>query len=299
MTRELARTDLGGIGAKLGEGGQAVVYRLPNLRLPGDDRDLVYKEYRVGHAPPAGMNAIVGMRTAMTVGSRAKLDSIAAWPVGVVRDGDTYCGVVLPLIPAEFFQSRRLVASGRSSRDPREVQNLFVAPSLAERVGMPLMPLNYRYAVCRDLADALAFLHQRSIVFGDINARNILFRKAAKATIMLVDCDAVRIKGNAAVTRQLNAPDWDPPEGGNVLTQPTDLYKLGLFVLRVLNPGAQGSISRDPRRADPLLRIGRGQDLLRASVSADPSKRPAAAVWRNYFADLAAMEPQQLHQQLS
>jgi len=299
VNRELARADLGRIGDRLGEGGQAVVHRLPDLRLPDDDRTLVYKEYRPGHAPPAGMNAIVNMRTGMSVADRAKLDSIAVWPLRAVRDGDRYCGVVLPLIPGEFLERRRLPGSGRSSLDPREVQNLFVDPELAQRIGMPLVPLNHRYAVCRDLADGLAFLHKHDIVFGDINAKNVLFRKAARATIMLVDCDAVRFKGSAAVTRQLNAPDWDPPEGGVVLTEATDLYKLGLLVLRVLNPGAQASTSRDPRRADPLLRIGQGREKLRAALSADPGNRPAAAWWRNYFADLAAMTAKELHRRLS
>jgi DNA-binding helix-hairpin-helix protein with protein kinase domain len=299
LNRELTRADLGRIGAKLGEGGQAVVYRLPELRLPGDDRKLVYKEYRLGHEPPAGMHAIVNLRTGMSDADRAKLDSIAVWPVRAVRDGDRYCGVVLPLIPAWFFQRRRLPGSGVSSRDPREVQNLFIDPELAQRVGMPLVPLNHRYAVCRDLADALAFLHKHEIVFGDINAKNVLFRKAGRATVMLVDCDAVRFRGSAAVTRQLNAPDWDPPEGGTALTNATDRYKLGLFVLRVLNPGAQASTSRDPRRADPLLKFGKGREMLRAALSADPRHRPEAAWWRNYFADLAAMTPTELHRRLS
>jgi DNA-binding helix-hairpin-helix protein with protein kinase domain len=299
LNRELTRAGLGRIGDRLGEGGQAVVYRLPDLRLPDDDRELVYKEYRLGHAPPIGMDAIVNKRTGMSVADRAKLDSIAVWPVRAVRDGDRYRGVVLPMIPAEFFQRRRLPGSGVSSRDPREVQNLFVAPSLAQRVGMPLVPLNHRYAVCRDLADALAFLHRHGIVFGDINAKNVLFRQAAQATVMLVDCDAVRSRGSAAVTRQLNAPDWDPPEGGSVLTTATDLYKLGLFVLRVLNPGAQASTSRDPRRADPLLRIGRGHEMLRAALSADPRHRTTAGQWRNYFADLAAMTATELQRRLS
>ncbi|WP_204010289.1 protein kinase [Virgisporangium aurantiacum] len=299
MDVELSRADLGRIGDKLGAGGQAVVYRLPDLRLPDDRRELAYKEYRPGHAPPVGMKAIVSKRTGLTATNRAKLDSIAVWPVRAVRDGDRNCGVVLPVIPAEFFQSRRLPGSGASSRDPREVQNLFVAPSLAERVGMPLVPLKHRYAICRDLADALAFLHRHGVVFGDINAKNVLFRKATRATVMLVDCDAVRFRGSAAVTRQLNAPDWEPPEGGGVLTEATDLFKLGLAVLRVLNPGAQASTSRDPRRADPLLTIGKGRELLRAALSADPRQRPAAVQWRNYFADLAGMEPTELLRRLS
>jgi hypothetical protein len=109
-------------------------------------------------------------------------------------------------------------------RDPREVQNLFVDPEPAQRVGTPLVPLNLRYAVCRDLAGALAFLHRHDIVVGDTNARTSCFvRPGWRRSCWWT---ATRFRGSAAVTRQLNALDWDSPEGGTVLTTATDLNNL-------------------------------------------------------------------------
>jgi len=281
MTDELERASVGQLGAKLGSGGQAVVYLAPELRLPDVTGELVYKEYKGDQVTPNGLRAIVGVRSRLDARERARLDSMAAWPVRVVREHGRICGVVMPLIADSFFQDRTL-PTGRRSRDPREVQNLFVDPELAGRLGMPQLSMSQRFAVCRDLAAVLALLHGNEVVFGDVNAKNALFRERPEPMVMLVDCDAVRIRGSAAVVRQLNAPDWNPPEG-SVLTQVTDLYKLGLFVVRVLNPGQQASVARDPRRVFDRL-DPEGRALVVAAVGDVGSVRPSAATWRAYFA---------------
>ncbi|HEU5470198.1 MAG TPA: hypothetical protein VFV67_06055 [Actinophytocola sp.] len=281
MNDELDRSELGNLGAELGQGGQAVVYLVPELRLPDATGQLVFKRYKGNQVSPNGLRAIVGVRSRLEPRTREALDTVAAWPVRVVRDNGTVCGVIMPLIPDTFFQERVLPSSGRRTRDPREVQNLFVDPTLANRLGMPDVSLRDRFAICRDLALALALLHRNGVVFGDVNAKNALFRLNPEPTVMLVDCDAVRIRGNAPVVRQLNAPDWDPPEG-RVLTQATDLYKLGLFVLRTLNPGPRASTARDPGRVVGQLDT-EGRAMLTAAFG-PPATRPAAAAWRAYFA---------------
>lgn len=281
MNDEVDLAELGRLGDRIGKGGQAVVYLVPGLTLPDVSGPLVYKAYLGQQSAPHGFRAIVRVRSALDVKDRHRLDTIAAWPARVVRSEGHISGVVMPLIPDSFFQQRRL-PSGVSSRDPREAQNLFVAPDLAGRLGMPALTGADRLAVCRDLAGALSFLHDKGIVFGDVNAKNELFRLAPEPTVMLVDCDAVRIRGSAAVVRQLNAPDWDPPEG-LVLTQATDVYKLGLFVLRALSPGPQSSTARDPARLRHVLDAD-GYDLLARSLSARAKDRPAAAAWYSYLA---------------
>lgn len=285
MTDELDRAAVGRLGAQLGSGGQAVVYLAPDLSLPDVSGRLVFKQYKGNQVSPNGLRAIVGVRSKLDPAARARLDSMAAWPARVVRDGGQVCGVIMPLIPDAFFQDRML-PTGRRSRDPREVQNLFVDPALAARLGMPNLSMGQRFGVCRDLAAALALLHRNGVVFGDVNAKNELFRESPEPTVMLVDCDAVRIRGSAAVVRQLSAPDWNPPEGA-VLTQATDVYKLGLFVLRVLCPGPQTSTTRDPRRAFGHL-DDEGRRLLTAALGSVASARPPAASWRSYFAKRVA-----------
>jgi serine/threonine protein kinase len=285
MSDELDRSALGNLGTQLGKGGQATVFLLPELTLPDVTGRLVFKQYKADQVSPNGLRAIVGVRSRLDPGTRAKLDSVAAWPARVVRDKGAVCGVVMPLIPESFFQDR-ILPTGRRSRDPREVQNLFIDPALATRLGMPALSVSERLAVCRDLAGALALLHRNGVVFGDVNAKNALFRLHPAPTVMLVDCDAVRIRGSAAVVRQLNAPDWTPPEG-SVLTQATDLYKLGLFVIRALCPGPQASTARDPRRAFDIL-DPEGRVLIAAALNGSGRARPNADTWRAYFAKRAA-----------
>ncbi|GAA4410474.1 hypothetical protein ACFQV2_03495 [Actinokineospora soli] len=281
MNSEIGRDELGQLGPRIGKGGQAEVYLLPDFRLPDVAGQLVYKQYFGDQSAPHGLRGIVRVRSKLNPRDRQRMDAIACWPARAVRENGAVLGVVMPLIPDSFFQERTL-PSGRPLRGPREVQNLFIGADLAVRLGMPRASAADRIAVCRDLAGALSFLHGLGVVFGDVNAKNALFRLTPDPTVMLVDCDAVRIRGSAAVVRQLNAPDWNPPEGA-VLTQETDVYKLGLFVLRTLAPGPGSSVSRDPERVRGVL-DGPGFRLLESTLAGVPAQRPTAAEWYRYFA---------------
>jgi hypothetical protein len=266
---------------KIGSGGQGIVYRLPDFHLPGVASELVYKEYFAGHAPTAALRSVVGLRDRLEPDQRLRLDSFSAWPCGLVTDGTRISGALMPIIPGDYFDVRQLVSSGERTPMLREVQYLFIDPRLAKRIGVPLVNLDARLTICRDLAAGLALLHRLNLVFGDINAKNAVFRVGGSPTVMLVDCDAVRRVGQGEVVKQLNAPDWDPPEG-SILTQATDRYKYGLFVLRTLTPGKMMSTRRDPEAVSAALdEIGRA--MLRAALSADRKGRPTLDKWESYF----------------
>ena len=213
-TETLSVGRLGARGRKIGEGAQAVVYDAPALSLPDAPGPLVYKEYKPGQHPPQGLRRLVKVRNDLDPAARSRLDQRAAWPLRVVEDGGRVHGVVLPLIPAGFLHTRVLPGTGVRKTSPREVQNLLVPPERARLVGMPVATVEQRLAVCRDLAAALHLLHQHNLVFGDLNARNELFQLGATPAAMLVDCDAVRISGSAAVVTQLDAPDWTRRRSG-------------------------------------------------------------------------------------
>ncbi|MFE9746358.1 hypothetical protein ACFYOT_15755 [Saccharothrix saharensis] len=270
---------VGPLGAPLGEGGQARVYHAPHITLPDVRGPLVYKRYKAGHAPPHGLAAVVARRLRMDERTRQRLDRTTAWPVRVVEEGGEVRGVLMPLIPDDYFEER-VKPSGVRARTLREVQHLFVEPARAARLGMPAPTTAERLLVCRDLAAVVHLLHGNDMVIGDLNPMNAVFRLADRPCVMLVDCDSIRIKGAAAVVRQLNAPDWAPPE--NVLSQASDRYKFGLFVLRCLSPGPFASVARDPSRVDHVL-PGEGPRLLRAALDRDPGARPSARTWGRYF----------------
>jgi hypothetical protein len=270
------------LGRQLGKGGQAVVYDLPELDLPDVTGPLVYKEYRSGHTPFGGLSSVVAVRNRLDPTTQARLDEIAAWPVRIVTDEDGVTGVVMPRIPDTFFDEVLLPGSGSLERTVREIQHLFIDPARAKHLGRPTPSPEERLAVCRDVASGLSFLHEElGVVFGDVNAKNVLFRLDVEPMTMFVDCDAVRIAGSAAVVAQLNAPDWEPPEGGP-LSRATDLYKLGLLVLRCLVPGHLGSLNRDPATAAQVL-DATGMDLLLRALGSDSRERPTAAEWHRHL----------------
>jgi hypothetical protein len=268
---------LGALGDELGRGGQASVFALPGFTLADAPGDLVFKRYHTAPVSDGDLRKIVSVRNDLDPGRRQRLDNIATWPCRIVIDGGSAVGVVMPRIDASYMDVLSL-PSGKSKRSLREVLNLFAPIERVRNVGRPVPSGRQRLELCRDFAAALAFLHDElHIVFGDINAKNELWRLSSSPMVMFLDCDAVRPRGSVAATRQLNAPDWDPPEAG-ILNRSTDLYKLGLLVLRALTPGDQGSTRRNPMTAAGALDQA-GLDMLVRALGQVTTARPTAREW--------------------
>ncbi|HEX6343915.1 hypothetical protein [Umezawaea sp.] len=219
---------------------------------------------------------MVASRNALDDATRAKLDAVTAWPVRVVEENGHAVGIVMPLIPEPYFDLVTRNAGVKKSL--REVQNLFVAPDRALRLGRPVPTDEQRLRICRDFAGGLAFLHHElKIVVGDVNPKNAVYRLDAEPMVLFLDCDAVRPTGVVARVKQLNFPDWLPPEGG-ALSRATDHYKLGLFILRCLTPGAYSSVNTDPAAAATCL-DPEGLAMLRRALGPVPADRPTAREW--------------------
>lgn len=279
-TEAVTLAQLGRLGQQIGEGAQARVFAAPSLQLPDAPGALVFKQYKPRQNPPQGLRRLVKVRNDLDPAARLRLDLRTAWPLRVVEGGGQVLGVIMPLIPPSFLQSRVLPGTGVRKSSAREVQNLLVPPARAQLVGMPVPTVRQRLDICHDLAAALHQLHRHNLVFGDLNARNELFRLGQHPSVMLVDCDGIRISGSVAVVTQLDAPDWDAPE--KWLTVYTDRYKFGLFVLRCLSTGDQASTTRDLDRADAVL-DGEGRRLLRAALGVVPADRPTLQEWGRYL----------------
>lgn len=283
LPADLTESQLGTVGRQLGSGAQARIHDLPNLTLPDAPGPLVYKKYKPGKAPQHSVATIVGLRTRLLSDPArlSRLDATTTWPIRQVLANGAVAGLVLAKIPDTFFHDQHL-PSGKIDHKPREVQFLFMPPDRALQGKLPTPTPTERLTICRDFAGALAFLHgDMHVVFGDINARNAVFRLGTEPTLMFVDCDAVRTIGSVAAMAQLNSPDWDPPEG-NVLSVSTDCYKLGLFVLRCLTPGQGCSVNRDPNIARGVL-DARGLALLNQAIRGPADQRPTAETWHRYL----------------
>ena len=199
----------------------------------------------------------------------------------MVEDAGRAAGVIIPLIGDAFFAEMR-TPRGTLVRRPRDGQYLSATQEKLGAVGLPFAGLGDRYRFCRDLAFAIGFLHKREVCLGDISFANVAYAFDLDPCVYLIDCDAFRLRGNAPIVPQLHTPDWIPPEGARVQSERTDLYKLGLFILRVLGPFPLAGQNLDPAWADRALDT-KGRQLLRASLSTDPHARPRAREWYSHF----------------
>jgi hypothetical protein len=271
---------------RINAGANGIIWSLRTFRLETDPGPLVFKEYQGAALDVSlpGLRSIVNARVRLTEAKRAQLDQLTVWPLRAVINGDGQpVGVLMHLIDSSFMQRMKL-PSGSFDMTVREVQHLIYDAGTARRGGIDVpadRDTRTRLMVCERMAFTLNLLHDANLVYGDLSARNVLYRMRPTPSVMLVDCDAARVRGSAAIVDQQNSPDWNPPEGSRQ-TQDTDRYKLALFVLRCLSPGRGSSINRDPGSAPDHVDDD-GRRLLRSGLSGVPEERPRASEWLDYL----------------
>ena len=261
-------------GQVLGRGGQGEVVEVD---LPGRPaaEPLVAKWYLPAVVPdPAALTRLVSWRRSLDEAARTALDAVVCWPRAVLlRDGRA-AGVLLPRVPPAFTFPLTRPSGGRVVA-LRELQHLIAAPALLARRGIADADPATRVRVLAGLAAAVAFLHEREVVLGDLSVKNVLWSPVRG--VYLLDCDALRLTGTSPPVPQPNSPGWDDPVFPGTQNQQSDRYKLALAVLRVV---ARDFHTRDPELGACLL--GRAfLPVLRAGLSREPAVRPAAPVWRD------------------
>lgn len=292
MTEDSSPVTIDDLGTRerLNAGANGTIYLLRDYQLSAAPGPLVFKEYKLRSMSVslAGLQHLVAVRVGMAPQRRAAFDELAVWPLKVVVDGDgAPAGVLMRLISEDFMQTIAL-PSGAREHIPREVQHLIFDPAAARRSEIDVPAdgdVRSRIAVCAQLAYAISLMHGADLVYGDLSARNILYRLHPSPSVLLVDCDAARVRGSAAVNKQQDSPDWDPPERVRGSSQLTDRYKLALFVLRCLTPGRRSSVNRDWSVAETMLGPG-GTRLMRAALEGPPKDRPKARDWLFYLREL-------------
>ncbi len=288
--------------SRISHGANGTIHLLTTLRLHDDPGAIVYKEYAAHiNVPSQGLLNIVRARLKLAAPRRAALDELTVWPLRVVLDGrGTPTGVLMRLIPDGYFQTMAL-PSGKRERVPTEVQHLIFDAAVARRRAIDVPAendLKTRLQICASVAQGVGLMHGMDIVYGDLSARNVLYRMVGRPSALMVDCDAVRVRGSAAVNHQLNSPDWEPPEtraystGSIPQSLATDRYKLALLILRCLRPGRGSSRSRDWQGVSRLL-DAQGTKLMRLALTGRPEDRPRARDWVEYLRGAISWAPGQ------
>ena len=197
----------------------------------------------------------------------------------------------MPLIRPEFFVELPPPATGKKVSMNRDLTWLVARPSTLQRAGFPqeevdeLSGLLVRMIILVWLVYSIRLLHKYGAVYGDISLKNAVFCLGEYPRFVLMDCDGVARLDDVS-RRQANSPFFLAPEceepGHNPFARGrahfqdtrTDVYKLGLCVVRCLSRGRATQL----KSADHLT----GQlspeclDVIKASLSQDPDRRPTA-----------------------
>ena len=292
----VAKTDLGSL-ASIASGGFGEVFRT-GFRLPGYRGALAYKELKSSLSQDKYSRAVEAMRQAvqlrdsMSDGDRSDLDEVTVWPLALVEEGGVVRGCLMPLIRPEFFAELHPPATGRTVSRNRDLAWLCMGSRTAIRAGFSqdqvdeFSGLLVRMRILVWLVHSVALLHSHGAVYGDINLRSAVFCLGEHPRSVLTGCDRVA-RLDDMLRRQANSPFFLAPEceepGRNPFARGrahfqdtrTDVYKLGLCVVRCLSRG-RGAMQR--KSADHLA----GQlspeclDVIKASLSQDPDQRPTA-----------------------
>jgi hypothetical protein len=259
---------------KVGQGGQGVVYRAPNVTTKFA-ASMVYKEYKPAALAGVDFGALSAMpalvEDTLSYAQAERLVSIAAWPCAIVQEAGSPTGFVMPAIPDDFFVALTTVKGVTSTTG--EFQHLLNHTSVLAARGITVDDVQ-RYTLVREAASGLAFLHKHGVCVGDVSPKNLLFCLTPREAVFFIDCDAMRINGTSALA-QVETPGWSVPAGEELATIYSDTYKLGLLALRLI-AGDQDSTNPAhlPAATPTLLR-----QIITDTLSNPPATRPLPEAW--------------------
>jgi serine/threonine protein kinase len=267
------RDELGSL-TSIGQGGQGVIYRAPNVRTSFTDA-LVYKEYKPEILATVDFKALAAMpalvETSMSRRDGERLISLAAWPCEIVEVDGEPTGFLMPEIPANF--NIPLETLKGKSDSLAEFQHLLNPKSVLEARGIAISEMQ-RYKLLREVASGIVFLHDNGVCIGDLSPKNLLFSLEPRKSAYFVDCDAMRIHG-MSVLPQVETPGWEVPPGEEWATVYSDSYKLGLLALRLL-AGSQIATNIDELPSGAPVTV---RQIISDALGQAPEKRPLPTTW--------------------
>jgi DNA-binding helix-hairpin-helix protein with protein kinase domain len=223
------------LGPELARGGEAVVYRVQGQ---ADRLAKIYTPPRPAYADKlARMAANPPADPCQTIGHAS-----IAWPAALLYDGRSqFAGYLMPFIQQtapllEVFNPRRRAQ---------------ILPDFDGR---------YLHRAARNLAAALAALHAKSYVAGDLNESNVLVTPAA--LVSLIDCDSFQVREQREAQIifypcPVGKPEYTPPElqgqpFRDVVRLPEhDRFGLAVLIFQLLMEGSHPFRGRWLAAGDP------------------------------------------------
>jgi len=223
-----------------------------------------------------------------------------AW---LARDRERGMEVVAKLLPADS-PAERLALLRREARLVRKLQHPRIVPVYGFYAGERFSAVTLRHMpggdagvrrgaapievvrLARDVADALAYLHELGVVHRDVKLSNVLLDEAGRAhladfgiaAVAQGDDEGIVLKGGGS------RASMSPQQRAGEPAQPSDdLYALGVLLLELLcgrAPGVEDAADAE-QAAGPLLAARsvppRLAGLVTSLVAASPAARPRSA----------------------
>src|SRR5262249_46287766 len=188
--------------------------RVPDYRLPNDPAPLAFKKFTKHVAEQAASaERAVAFRAAMDAAGQADLDRHSTWPRAVVEDQrGSVVGLLMPLIPPDFFFRGPDPDTGQPSSRPRDLMWLFTdaAYRAKAQVDVPDTDLTERLILLGKLSYIVGRLHKLGWVFGDISGKNAVWA-LEPPRMLLIDCDGAAPLSDPN-RDQGHTNTWYPPE---------------------------------------------------------------------------------------
>lgn len=271
----------------LGHGGMATVYRAHDDVL---DRDVAVKLF-----PPTDGDEVQRQQGEMRVLARLSHPNLV-----MLHDAGT-------------------AYAGRSAPQTYLVMELVPGPTLADLLATGRLTPAHTTRVGRQLAQALAAVHDAGVVHRDIKPANVLLLQRERVTpaehpdalttgplVKIADFGIARLAGEARLTMTgttMGTATYLSPEqaAGDDVGPPTDVYALGLVLLECLTgrkafTGTVMEVAAARLTTDPVIPTALGRDwceLLAGMTARDPADRPSMA---EVATRLEAMEPAGPHE---
>ncbi|GED95975.1 hypothetical protein nbrc107697_00140 [Gordonia crocea] len=287
---------------RLNAGNQATLYSVPSYRHPKIGTEVVFKEYKRslladhGAALANGLPLIVDYPDGLSEARRKDLLSVTVWPRDVVVDDGRLVGILMGRIQDPFWFEMR------GKQLPFSLKMLCDAPTQIRKRGLAVPSRSDLVGLTIRLIYALHLIHDNDLVVGDLSGNNVVLTNPALFSggfrVKFLDVDSFRLADSAPPIPQGDAGQWRTPETmaveeeaakiggfraemllaqGQVRTRSTDIFKLGLAIIRLFDETEDAALTYSIDDAAPRIRQAFPADaatLLLRMVTAAPDGRP-------------------------